>query len=156
MRFVKHGMYGTSEYWSWALMKKRCYNAKWEGFARYGGRGIKVCERWLNSFANFYSDLGPKPDPRYTLHRFDNDADYEPSNCCWATPTEQANNRINNRLVDYRGRRLSLREAIRLAGDLVPKDTVWRRLKRGWDLVKAVETPADTRFDKLRRVRQCL
>jgi hypothetical protein len=70
-----------SEYNAWVNMKARCYNRYSTRFARWGGRGIGVCERWQHSFVNFFHDLGPKPEPKLTLERIDNDSNYEPSNC---------------------------------------------------------------------------
>jgi hypothetical protein len=97
-RITKHGLYMSSEYRTWASMKMRCLNPKTLGYARYGGRGIKICDRWLD-FTKFIADMGRKPSLRHSLDRINNDGDYEPSNCRWATPKEQAFNRGNNRLV---------------------------------------------------------
>ena len=83
----------TSEYNSWAGMKQRCYYIKHNHYNHYGGRGIKVCERWLNSFENFLSDMGRKPGPEYSIDRIDVNGDYEPSNCKWSTPSEQNKNK---------------------------------------------------------------
>lgn len=90
-----HGMRDTPEYGVWANMKDRCYNPSSEDYKNYGGRGIKVCERWLNSFENFYEDMGEKPWSKllYSLDRINNDGNYEPSNCRWATVKQQVNNR---------------------------------------------------------------
>lgn len=74
-------------------MKVRCYNKNYEGFANYGGRGIKVCDEWLNDFAAFFKYVGNKPSPRHTLDRIDNDGNYEPGNVRWATKSEQQMNR---------------------------------------------------------------
>ncbi len=81
------------EYTSWTMMKRRCYFPSHIGYPHYGGRGIKVCDRWFNSFANFLDDLGPKPTPRHSIDRIDNDGSYTPDNCKWSTPKEQAANR---------------------------------------------------------------
>ena len=74
-------------------MKYRCSNPRAKDYPDYGGRGIKVCERWLNSFENFLADLGPRPTPQHSIERLDNDGNYEPGNCVWATKQEQNRNR---------------------------------------------------------------
>lgn len=83
----------TPEYRAWVNMKQRCYNPKHVAFERYGGRGIKVCNRWLDSYENFISDMDYKPKSSLTLERINNDGNYEPDNCKWATSLEQINNR---------------------------------------------------------------
>jgi hypothetical protein len=87
-----HGMYGTREYKSWQSMKERCSNPKNNRWYLYGGRGIKVCDRWLNSFQNFFNDMGIRPKGT-TIDRINSDGNYEPSNCRWATLSEQNKNR---------------------------------------------------------------
>jgi AP2 domain len=83
-----HGMYGTPTYNSWQNMIQRCTNPKATGYKRWGGKGIKVCDRWRYSFENFYADMGERPEGK-TIHRIELDGDYEPGNCKWATTQEQ-------------------------------------------------------------------
>jgi hypothetical protein len=89
----KHGLRKTPEYEIWRAMKQRCLNPKHKSWKNYGGRGIKICDRWLNSVENFFEDMGKRPNSDYSIDRINNDGNYEPSNCKWATPTEQNNNR---------------------------------------------------------------
>ena len=92
-RATKHGMHLSPEYTAWRHMIDRCKNIKNKHFDDYGGRGITVCERWHNSFENFYADMGPRPSQKHSIDRIDNNCGYEPSNCRWATATTQALNK---------------------------------------------------------------
>jgi hypothetical protein len=82
----------THGHTSWQALRSRCFNPKNNRYAYYGARNITVCERWLNSFENFFADMGPKPGPSYSIDRIDLDGNYEPGNCRWATPVEQRRN----------------------------------------------------------------
>jgi hypothetical protein len=100
-RLRTHGMKGTPEYNTWRAMMKRCNNPNDKAYKYYGGRGINVCERWRR-FENFISDMGKRPTIDHSLDRIDNDGNYEPTNCKWATPKEQALNRRNRQTAESR------------------------------------------------------
>ena len=91
-----HGMTKTPEYRAWIDMKNRCFNPNHKRYSDYGGRGIAVCDRWLN-FKNFIEDIGSRPTAKHSLNRIDNDSDYCPDNCKWSTRVEQENNKRSNK-----------------------------------------------------------
>lgn len=106
-RNLKHGQSclgkHTAEFQIWQNMKSRCLNPLNNHFKRYGDRGIKVCDRWLNSFENFFSDMGNRPSKIHTIDRINNDGNYEPDNCKWSTPAQQTRNTSRNRWFEYGG-----------------------------------------------------
>jgi hypothetical protein len=128
----------SAAYRCWSAIRRRCGYKKGEHYARYGGRGIRVCERWMK-FENFFADMG-EPPPGMTIERKNNDGPYSKGNCRWATAKEQARNRSNNRMVTFRGVAKCLSEWAAEMGLRV--DTVWGRLARGWSVEKALTTPA--------------
>jgi hypothetical protein len=126
---AKHGMYRTRVYRQWQQMIQRCYNPNASRYARYGGRGVTVCERWRSSFDAFYADMGDAPDGM-TIDRIDNDRGYEPDNCRWATPQQQANNRHTNVFVEHDGHVLTLADWARKLG--LPYHWLRYRHSIGW------------------------
>lgn len=123
-RSTTHGMRNSGAYQSWKSMRSRCSNQKHNQFSRYGGRGIKICERW-STFAAFFEDMG-SPPPGHTLDRIDNDGNYESSNCRWATQKEQQRNRSSNVYLEVDGDSKLLIEWSEILG--IPYSRIcWRR-----------------------------
>jgi hypothetical protein len=108
-------MKNTSEYRSWQAMIQRCTNQNATGYERYGGRGIVICDRWLNSFEAFYEDMGSKPGPDYSIERRENDGNYEKNNCYWATRVTQQNNRRINVRYEYKRQQYTSTQLTKLA-----------------------------------------
>lgn len=101
---IKHGLTNTKEYRAYMQMKAKCYDINSKDYVRYGGRGIKMCDRWLESFENFLSDMGKAPTADHSIDRFpDNNGDYGPSNCRWATRKQQNVNRRPSIFMTYKG-----------------------------------------------------
>ena len=96
-------------------MKRRCIDPKRKHFSYYGGRGVIVCDRWMNSFENFLADMGTKPSPKYSIDRYPNrDGNYEPTNCVWDTWSAQANNKRTNHLITIDGTTRTLAQWCRI------------------------------------------
>lgn len=110
-----HGMRDSREYESWCRAKARCYNVKNNRYNSHGGRGIIMCDEWKNSFEQFYKDMGDRPMGT-SIERKDNDGNYEPGNCIWATPSEQARNRRSNHFVDVLGKNFNVKDAEKALG----------------------------------------
>ena len=136
--FTTHGMSRSKEYRSWAHLKGRCLNKNDKQYESYGARGITVCERWLESFENFFSDMGKCPEG-LTIDRIDNDGNYEPDNCRWADAEIQGNNRRSSKFIIYDGKQLTYSQWSRELNGYV--GLVIDRLRRGWSEEQAVSTP---------------
>lgn len=143
----RHGMAGTRTYRIWGLMKDRCNNPKSRVYAWYGGRGIKVCDRWNDSFSAFFEDMGECP-PNLSIDRIDPNGHYEPNNCRWATDIEQARNTRTNRILTIDGQSKTVAEWSEITG--ISTSTIHRRLVLGWSDDETLKTDvaivADKRF----------
>ena len=138
-RRVIHNLCHSPENMAWREMRKRCYSVQHARYADYGGRGISVCERWKASFEAFYEDMGPRPSSSHSLERINNDGNYEPGNCRWATPQEQARNRRNNRLLTFQGKTLCAAEWSAITG--IHYNTLYGRIAKGWSDERVLTTP---------------
>lgn len=127
-RITTHGMTKAVEYKAWQSMKDRCYNEDSANFPNYGGRGIMVWRDWMTSFARFFQDVGPRPSPRHSLDRIDNNGHYQPDNCRWATAEEQSNNKRTNVKYLVNGEEKSIAELAREYH--IPPATLFCRLFR--------------------------
>jgi hypothetical protein len=133
-----HGRTKTTEYQIWVDMRRRCHQPDRPDYHRYGGRGISVCERWMNDFAAFYADMGPRPKGK-TLERRDNDGSYSPDNCYWATKREQTLNTRQVIIVTVGGQRMTARDASLFIS--ANPALVCNRLRLGWSIEDAVSKP---------------
>ena len=125
------------EYRIWVQMRNRCRNPRQTNYADYGGRGIVVSPAW-NDFHRFYADMGPRPTPRHEVDRIDNDGPYSPTNCRWATRSEQMRNTRVTRSLTYAGRTASISTWAEEYG--INRGTLLQRLLRGWPLGRALTT----------------
>jgi len=128
----------SPENMAWQNMRRRCNDRSRPEWPRYGGRGIRVCERW-GTFENFLADMGRKPSPQHSLDRIDNDGDYEPGNCRWATAREQTLNSRHARMITFGERTLCLKDWGRVTG--LGSNLLWRRLSLGWSVERALTAP---------------
>lgn len=131
----------TPEYVAWSDMKGRCLNENFKNYLHYGGRGIKVCVKWLESFENFYKDMGDRPK-NCSLDRIDVDGDYSPKNCRWSDQHTQNSNKRNNKLLDFKG---EIKPVVTWCKELnLYYSTVISRLnKHGWSTERTLTTPTN-------------
>jgi len=127
-----------AEFRVWSAMRTRCTNPRQKHYQRYGGRGIAVCERW-NSFENFLADMGPKPSAEHSIDRIDNDGNYCPENCRWATGSEQARNKRGNTVLTHDGKTLCAVEWAEITG--ISAWNIRNRIHLGWTAERALTTP---------------
>lgn len=137
-RQVRQRVADRPEYRSWKAMRERCLKPSAISYPRYGARGIAVCNRWRESFVAFFADMGPRPAGT-SLDRIDVGGNYEPGNCRWATRLEQARNRRNNRLVEFRGERIVLSALAERYG--LTRRLLRDRLEHGWNVERALFEP---------------
>ncbi len=135
-----HGQSDTRIYHIWRTMKARCVDSNSHKYHAYGGRGIKVCDEWLNSFESFYEwAMANGYQEDLSIDRIDNDGDYCPENCRWVTQKEQANNTRKNRLLTHNGETHTVAEWATIVG--ITKAALYHRLSRGWSVKEALTTP---------------
>jgi hypothetical protein len=134
-RVTTHSGSKSPTYRNWAAMIERCCSPSAGNFAEYGGRGISVCDRWRESFEAFASDMGERPD-NMSIDRIDNDGNYDPGNCRWATAIEQQRNKRDNHILEHDGRRLTIVEWSEITG--LAYSTIQSRLERGWEVARVL------------------
>jgi len=137
-RHARHGK-RSPEWKAWSSLKNRCENSNNAAYDRYGARSITVCERWRNSFENFLIDMGERWSVIHSLERLDNDGPYAPWNCCWATASQQNNNRRSNRILTFDGQSMNVSQWERVLG--FRKGLVLDRLRYGWTIDRALTQP---------------
>jgi hypothetical protein len=138
----------SPEFRCWDAMIRRCTHPSHAAFKDYGGRGISVCAQWLQDFAAFYRDVGPRPSSSHSLDRHPNkDGNYEPGNVRWATQTEQQRNRSGCHWIEWDGQVITLQEACDRVN--LCDGTVHGRLKRGWSMQRALSCAPGSRKESL-------
>lgn len=142
-RWSIHGKAGTPVYHVWQNMKSRCYDPNSIAYKNYGGRGIIVCKRWLASFVNFYKDMGDRPSPKHSLERINNNGNYTPKNCKWATQREQIMNRSVTVKVKYNGADTPISAIAETVG--MPYLRLKDRIHRGYTIEEAINLPLNAK-----------
>jgi len=137
-----HGLTATYFYKVRRNMLNRCYNPNYKNWRHYGGRGITVCDRWRNSLSDFAKDMGPRPSPKHSIDRIDNDGNYEPDNCRWATQTQQMRNVRKNIMLTFNGKTQCLPSWAAEIG--IKQATLYARLFAfGYSVEKALSIPVN-------------
>jgi hypothetical protein len=134
-----HGKSHSAEYAIWSGMKARCENLSSAAWKHYGGRGIKICDRWKSSFSLFLQDMGPRPSTKHEIERIDNSGNYEPGNCKWALRVEQCNNTRRNVFITISGERHTIAQWARIKN--IPVGVIHSRINLGWTPEKAITLP---------------
>lgn len=130
--------HGSPEYRIWCGMRSRCNNPAYPEYHLYGGRGIRICPDW-DDFLQFLEDMGPRPSPKHSVDRVNNDGPYSKDNCRWATLAEQQNNRRGNHVLTFRGESHTLAQWARITG--IHPHTLQRRIENGWPPERALTEP---------------
>lgn len=133
---LTHGMCYTPEYMAWKKMKARCHNPKSNRYHTNGARGIRICKKWKNSFQNFINDVGKRPSKNHSIDRIDNNGNYTPSNCRWATEEQQANNKSTSVVLSAFGRKMTISQWSK--SRKIPYARIIGRLRLGWSHRKAL------------------
>jgi hypothetical protein len=146
-----HGYANTWVHAVWFNMIDRCYNPDVNSFPRYGGRGIRVCDRWKNSIADFHADMGDRPTPDHSIDRINNDGDYSPENCRWATAKDQANNRRSSHILEFQGESMTIAQWSERTG--LSQYVIGNRIRAGWTPREALTSPKGTPWARSRMSR---
>lgn len=136
---IKHGLLSEPCYNVWRGIRQRCLNPKANGYKNYGGRGIKVCQRW-NDFAAFCEDMSEGYKPGLDIERIDTNGNYEPGNCVWTTRKQNLRNRRNNRRMTFDGKTLCVSEWAEVTG--ISESAIRKRLRLKWPVAKILTTPS--------------
>jgi len=140
LNLIKHKMSNSKEFKILQGMKKRCYNKNCKAYKNYGGRGITICDCWLESFENFYRDMGPRPTNKHQIERINNNDGYYKENCKWATPKEESRNKRNNIWITYKNETKILKDwsiILKISYPLLRS----RIVNYGWDIERAFTSP---------------
>lgn len=147
---IRHGYTKSPEHRAWINMHDRCRRPENHAYARYGGRGISVCDRW-KSFENFIADMGHRPTAAHSLDRIDNNGNYCPENCRWTTQITQNRNNSGNKVIEHNGESMSISEWAEKTG--IPRGAIYMRLRAKWSIGDALTTQIGdrTRWHKCNR-----